>query len=113
MEDTFQGTIIDEVTHDENLWKFTVISDPRSPESTSELVNSIPRFVVRLEKFYDLHDKFRGAVNSKTNSSSLIYETINLGTRVNPQHINLGKGCFDQERSTFIKLFKEFKDIFA
>jgi hypothetical protein len=90
-----------------------VISDPRSPESTSELVNSIPRSVVRLEKFYDLHDKFRGAVNCKTNSSSLIYETVNLGTRDNPQNINLGKGCSEQERSSFIKLFKEFKDIFS
>jgi hypothetical protein len=56
---------------------------------------------------YDLHEKFRGVVNCKTNSSSLIYETINLGTRDNPQNINLGKGCFEQERSAFIKLFKE------
>jgi hypothetical protein len=106
MEDTFQGAVIDEGTHDENLRNFMVISDPRSPESTSELVNSIPRSVVRLEKFYDLHDKFRGAVNCKTNSSSLIYEMVNLGTRDNPQNINLGKGCSEQERSTFIKLFK-------
>jgi hypothetical protein len=68
---------------------------------------------VRLEKFYDLHDKFRGAVNCKTNSSSLIYESVNLGTRDNPQNINLGKGCFEKERSAFIKLFKEFKDVFA
>jgi ribonuclease HI len=91
MEDTFQGAIIDEGTHDENLHNFTVISDPRSPESTSDLVNSIPKSVVRLEKFYDLHDKFRGSVNCKTNSSSLIYETVNLGTKENPQNINLGK----------------------
>jgi hypothetical protein len=70
-----------------------VVSNPWSPESTSEMVNSIPKFVVRLEKFYDLHDKFRGAVNCKTNSSSLIYETVNLGTRDNPQNIYLGKGC--------------------
>jgi hypothetical protein len=81
MEDTFQGAVIDEGTHDENLHNFTVISDPRSPESTSDLVNSIPRYVVRLEKFYDLHDKFRGPVNCKMNSSSLIYETVNLGTK--------------------------------
>jgi hypothetical protein len=68
---------------------------------------------VRLEKFYDLHDKFRGVVNCKTNSSSLIYETVNLGTRDNPQNINLGKGCSEKERSAFIKLFKEFKYVFA
>jgi hypothetical protein len=106
MEDTFQGAIIDEGTHDENLRNFTVISDLRSPESTSDLVNSIPRSIVRLEKFYDLHDKFRGSVNCKMNSSSLTYETVNLGTKENPQNINLGTGCSEQERSAFIKLFK-------
>ena len=106
MEYTFQDAFIDEGTHDENLQDFTVISDPQSPESTSEMVNSIPRSVVRLDKFYDLHAKFRGVVNFKTNSSSLIYETVNLGTRDNPQNINLGKGCSEQERSAFIKLFK-------
>jgi hypothetical protein len=42
-----------------------------------------------------------------------MYETINLGTRDNPQNINLGKGCSEHERFTFIKLFKEFKDVFA
>jgi hypothetical protein len=77
------------------------------------LVNSIPGSVVILEKFYDLHDKFRGVVNCKTSSSSLSYETVNLGTRDNSQNINLGKGCSEQERFSFIKLFKEFKDVFS
>jgi hypothetical protein len=113
MEDTFQGAVIDEVTHDEDLCIFTIISDPRSLESTSELVNSIPKSVVKLEKFYDLHDKFRKSVNCKTNSSSLTHEKVNLGTKDNPQCINLGMGCYEQEKSSFIKLFKEFKDVFA
>ena len=47
-----------------------------------------------------------GLVNLKTNNSSLIYETINLGTKDNPQNIDLGKGCSEQERSAFINLFK-------
>jgi hypothetical protein len=59
-----------------------VISDPRSPESSSELVKSIPKYVVILEKFYDLYEKFRGVVNFKTNSPSLLYETVDLGTRI-------------------------------
>jgi hypothetical protein len=54
-----------------------------------------------------------GQLIVKLNSSSLIYETVNLGTKDNPQNINLGKGCSEQERSAFIKLFKEFKDIFS
>ena len=105
MEDTFQDAIISDSTHDENLWDFTVISDPRSP-SLSKLVKSIPKYFFILEKFYDLHDKFRGVINFKTNSSSLLYKTVNLGTRDNPQNINMGKGCSEQERSAFIKLFK-------
>ena len=68
MEETFQGVVIDESTHDENLRDFTVIPDPRSPESTSDMVNSIPKSVVRLENFYDLHEKFRKSVNCKMNS---------------------------------------------
>jgi ribonuclease HI len=59
MEETFQGAVIDECTHDKNLRDFTVIPDPRSPESSSDMVNSIPKSVVRLEKFYDLQDKFK------------------------------------------------------
>ena len=113
MEETFQGAVIDEGTHNENLHDFTVILDPRSPESTSNLVNSIPKSVVRLEIFYDLHDKFRKSVNCKTNSSSLTHEKVNLGTKDNLQCINLGMGCSETENTTFIKFFKEFKDVFA
>ena len=77
------------------------------------MVNLIPKSVVRLEKFYDLQDKFKKSVNCKTNSSSLSYEKVNLGTSDNPQCINLGVGCSEQEKAAFIKLFKEFKDSFA
>jgi hypothetical protein len=113
MEETFQGMVIDECTHDDNLRDFMVIPDPRSLESSSDMVNLIPKYVVRLEKFYDLQDKFKKSVNCKTNSSSLSYEKVNLGTNDNPQCINLGVGCFEQEKVIFIKLFKEFKDVFS
>jgi hypothetical protein len=46
MEDTFQGAVIDEGTHNENLHNFMVISYPRSPKSTSDMVNSIRKSVV-------------------------------------------------------------------
>jgi ribonuclease HI len=112
MEETFQGTVIDEGTHDKNFRDFTVIQDPISPESSSDMVNSIPKSVVRLEKFYDLQDKFKILVNCKTNSSSLMHEKVNLGTKDNPQCINLGMGCSEEEKTTFIKMFKDFKDVF-
>jgi hypothetical protein len=40
-------------------------------------------------------------------------ELINLGTEQNPQNVNLGLGCSPLERTTFIKLLKQYKDIFA
>jgi hypothetical protein len=105
--------VIDEGTHDENLHDFTVIPDLRSLESSSDMVNSISKSVVRLETFYDLHDKFRKSVNCKMNSSSLTHEKVNLGTNDNSQCINLGLGCSEQEKVSFVKFFKEFKDVFA
>jgi hypothetical protein len=83
MEETFQGMVIDECNHDENLHNFMVIPNPRTPESSSDMVNSIPKSVVRLEKFYDLQYKFKKVVNCKTNSSSLSYEKVKLGTKEN------------------------------
>jgi ribonuclease HI len=71
MEETFQGAVIDEQTHDENLRDFTVIPNSKPPEALSDMVNFIPKSVVRLEKFYDFEDKFKKMVNCKTNSSSL------------------------------------------
>lgn len=41
------------------------------------------------------------------------YEVINLGTKQNPHNVNLGTRCSPSERETFIKLFKEYKDIFT
>ena len=41
------------------------------------------------------------------------YETINLGTELDPQTINLGIDCNPVEKIAFIKLFKEFKDVFS
>jgi hypothetical protein len=113
MEETFQGAMIDEQTHEDNLRDFTVIPNLKPPEALSDMVNSLPKSVARLENFYDFEDKFKKTVNCKTNSSSLDYEKVNLGTNEKPQFINLGLGCSKQEKDSFIKLFKEFKDVFA
>ena len=82
--DTFKDLAIDEVTHDENLRDFLVINDFCSIEKAFEKVKPIPNSVLRLEKFFDLQDKFKSVPNCKTNSSQMKYETINLGTEINP-----------------------------
>ena len=112
-DDTFKDSSIDEVTHDENLRDLSVINDFCLVEKSFEKVKPIPNFVLRLEKFFDLQDKFRSVPNCKTNSSQMKYESINLGTELNPQTVNLGIDCTPAKKTTFIKLFKEFKDVFA
>ena len=92
-EDTFKYSAIDEVTHDENLWDFSVINYFCSVEKAFEKVKPVPNSVLRLEKFFDLQDKFISVPNCKTNSSQMRYETINLGKELNPQTINLGIDC--------------------
>ena len=62
---------------------------------------------------FDLQDKFIRPRNTKTNISSLIYEVVNLSIEQSLKNINLGKNCTQGERATFIKLFREFKDVFT
>ena len=107
MEDTLKGLVIDEEQHDvENKQE-----SAKPPKTSGE--NSIPRSVVKLEKFYDLQDKFKKVTNCKTNSSVMQYEVINLRIVDKPQNINLGVQCSDEENIAFVKLFKEYKDVFA
>jgi hypothetical protein len=40
-------------------------------------------------------------------------ELINLGTKQNPQNVNLGLGCSSFEITNFIKLLKKYKDVYA
>ena len=62
---------------------------------------------------FDLQEKFRRPTNTKTRSSTLLYEAVNLGTEHDPMNINLGKNCTSVERAAFMKLFREYKDVFA
>ena len=41
------------------------------------------------------------------------YELVNLGTEVEPQACELGKCCSPGERSKFISLFQQNRDVFA
>ena len=53
-EDTFKDSAIDEVTHDENLWDFSVINDFCSVEKAFKKVKPVPNSVLRLENFFDM-----------------------------------------------------------
>ena len=62
---------------------------------------------------FDLQEKFKRPTNTKTRSSTLLYEAVNLGTEQDPKNINLAKNCTSTEKATFMKLFREYKDIFT
>ena len=68
MKDTFKDAVIDEMTHDEDLYNFVVIPKPCSIEESLNKVGTLPRSVIRLEKFYDLKDnsKMQGTVKPTT-----------------------------------------------
>ena len=59
--------------------------------------NIIPKSVISLEKFYDLQDKFRKTTNCKTQSSTMNYTPVNLGSEQEPRCINLGIHCSHDE----------------
>ena len=82
-------------------------------EDNLEYSTIIPKNIIRMEKLFDLQDKFKKSTNTKTNNSSLKYEAIYLGIEQNLQNINLEINCSPAERASFIKMFKEFKDVFA
>ena len=92
---------IDEDDHERYLF------DPNFPS------NPIPKSVVNLEKYYELHDKFKRKPNYKTHSLTPNFQADNLGTEQNPKLINLGVNFSPDEKKYFIKLCKEFKDGFA
>jgi hypothetical protein len=66
-----------------------------------------------MENLFDLRERFRGPNNAKTRSSCLIYETINLGTSYNPKNVNLGNTVSKEDMESYLKLFKEYQDVFA
>ena len=84
MKDTFKYVVIDEMTHDEDLYNFAVIHKPCSIEESLGQFSTLPRSIIKLEKFYDLKDKFKGARNYKTNNSTMQFEVINLVTEHSP-----------------------------
>ena len=49
MKDTFKDAVIDEMTHDEDLYNFTVIPNPCTVEESLNQVCTLPKSVIRLE----------------------------------------------------------------
>ena len=72
-EDIFKGSVIDDEQHEALLQNL-------ASEDKPKYSNTMAKNIVRLEKPFNLQDKFKKSTNTKTNSSSLKYEVVNLGT---------------------------------
>jgi hypothetical protein len=68
-----KGSVIDDEQHEALL---QASASKENPEHS----NGMPKNIVRMEKLFDLQDKFRRPSNTKTSSSSLLYEAMNLST---------------------------------
>ena len=82
-KDIFMRSIIDDEHHEALL-------QASASENNPKYRNFIAKNIIRLEKLFDLQDKFKRLTNTKINNSSLRYGVVNHGTKKNPQNINLG-----------------------
>jgi hypothetical protein len=104
-DEVFQEQLVDPDPH---------VQKPETDQSTDKpRSHTIPKGVANLENLFDLRERFKGSTNTKTGSSHPMYETINLGTLENPKNINLGKTVSKEERKAYLKLFRQYQDVFA
>ena len=108
--------IINFLTNEEAFKEYVIDEEERQSDLQNEDMfkgNFMPKGVRTLEGMFDLQNKFTKPTNVKTNSSSMQYELVNLGSEVEPKYVNLGKCCLLGERCKFIKLFHQYKEIFS
>jgi hypothetical protein len=114
-QENFKDLVIDDELFQEHL----VEIDPHKQGGETDQSADKPRFhtipngVSNLENLFDLRKIFKGSTNTKTRSSCPMYETINLGTPQNHKNMNIGKTVSKEERKAYLKLFKEYQDVFA
>jgi hypothetical protein len=68
MKEYLKDSTIDEFEHDQDMNSHTGFSIGQSTKEKITLVNNITKPVLRLEKLYDLQDKFKKFTNYKTHS---------------------------------------------
>jgi hypothetical protein len=114
-QDNFKDLAIDDEIFQEKLVETNpYVQKPEIDQSTDKpRSRMIPKGVSNLENLFDLRERFKGSMNTKTGSSCPMYKTINLGTPKNLKNINIDKTISKEERKTYLKLFREYQDVFA
>ena len=64
-KDTFKESVIDDEQHESLLQASALEENPKQS-------NGIPNYIIRLEKLFDLQDKFRRPTNDKTSTTFLL-----------------------------------------
>jgi len=100
-----------------HIFKDAVIDDDKhEPSLQAEAGNRkghlITKGAASLENLYDLQECFQGLRNNKTHNSTMMHVLINLGTKQDPKFVNIGIGYTQQERQSFVRLFKQYQDVF-
>jgi len=109
-QDNFKDLIIDDEEFQEKLTE----TSPREVQHADKpKAHTIPKGIANLENLFDLKEWFKGPKNAKTGSSWPLHETVNLGTPNNPKYVNLGKMISKEERKAYLKLFKQYQDVFT
>jgi hypothetical protein len=114
-QDNFKDIgIADEVFQEKLVDLDPRVQKPEADQSTGKpRSHTIPKGAVNLENLFDLRERFKGPMDTKTQSSCPMYETINLGTLENFKNINLGKTVSKEERKAYLKLFRKYQYCFA
>jgi hypothetical protein len=109
-QDNFKDLTIDNEVFQEQPTE----TDPRRGQPVDKSKShTIPKGIANLENLFDLKEKFKRPKNTKTISSCPLHETINLGTLENPKNVNIDKTTSKEERKDYLKLFKQYQDVFA
>jgi hypothetical protein len=109
-QDNFKDLTIDDEEFQENSKKRGPMEDWHMDRSKA---HTIPKGVANLEDLFYLKERFKGPKRTKTSNSCPLHETMNLGTPENPRNVNLDKNISNEERKTYLKLFRQYQDVFA
>jgi len=84
--DTFKDAVINEDEHVRSM----------QAEAGSKKCHLNPNEATSLENLYDLQERFQGPRNSKTHSSTMMHELINLRIEQDLKFVNLSTCCTHQ-----------------
>jgi hypothetical protein len=72
--------------------------------------NHIPKGLVPLERLFDRNDV---VVKIKVSTENVDVTECNLGTEEDPKYVKFSSSLSKEQRAEYVKLFKEFVEVFS